>query len=67
LDLFLEHGFMSTPIGRSHYFFTFKTNSTAINETDNFGVLHAYLTVHDNSENNNLVVIHLIILINFKI
>jgi hypothetical protein len=47
LALQLEHGFMSTARGRANYFQSIRQIANAVNETNNFGVLSAYLSAHD--------------------
>ena len=43
----LEHGFMNTELGRQHYRANIAQINRAVEETNNFGVLHALLTCDD--------------------
>ena len=47
IGFLLEHGFMNTELGRQHYAMNLQQINKAVTETNNFGVIYAYLSCDD--------------------
>jgi len=47
LAMMMEHGFMEKAEGREEYFWNLRQIAMAVQETNNFSVIYAYLTAHN--------------------